>query len=436
MQIYSVRGLLFLILLFCRIFYSVSAQEPAIDRSVARGYFQEVRDLCERDGGRLWGVSLCGPVIFVDRKTRMVAANQSDREGNLTREGEIFVGKLPERINIANTAIEWAGVKWTMLLWPLPDDRYKRAELLVHELWHRVQNEIGLPGSMPSNSHLDSLDGRIWLRLEWRALQRALITGGEERRRAVEDALLFRAYRRSLFSNATAEEDALEMHEGIAEYTGVRLGERAEPERYMAGRLAEAEKEEFFLRSFAYSSGPAYGLLLDACGAHWRKNLSPRNDLGDLLQSALSIKLPRDIRQQALLASRNYDGEALTASEIEREEGRRKRIAIYRARFIDGPVIIVPLQKMSMQFNPNKLESLDTAGTVYPEIRIVDLWGILTVTNGALMSPTFSKITLTAPADPAVRPLQGDGWKLDLNPGWIVAKGARKGDYVLKLEEN
>jgi hypothetical protein len=364
----------------------------------------------------------------------MVAANQSDREGNLTREGEIFVGKLPERINIANTAIEWAGVKWTMLVWPLPDDRYKRAELLVHELWHRVQNEIGLPGSMPSNSHLDSLDGRIWLRLEWRALQRALITGGEERRRAIEDALLFRANRRSLFSNATAEEDALEMHEGIAEYTGMRLGGRAEPERYMAGRLAEAEKEEFFVRSFAYASGPAYGLLLDACGAQWRKNLSPKNDLGDLLQIALSIKLPRDIRQEALLASRNYDGEALTASETEREEGRRKRIAIYRARFIDGPVLIVPLQKMSMQFNPNKLESLDPAGTVYPDIRIVDVWGILTVTNGALMSPTFSKITLTAPADSAARPLQGDGWKLDLNPGWIVAQGARKGDYVLKQE--
>ena len=33
-----------------------------VDQQRAQEYFKEVQALCERDGGRLWGVSLCGPM--------------------------------------------------------------------------------------------------------------------------------------------------------------------------------------------------------------------------------------------------------------------------------------------------------------------------------------------------------------------------------------
>ena len=32
-----------------------------VDQQRAQEYFKEARDLCDRDGGRLCGVSLCGP---------------------------------------------------------------------------------------------------------------------------------------------------------------------------------------------------------------------------------------------------------------------------------------------------------------------------------------------------------------------------------------
>ena len=423
------------ILLIATVFPTlVAAQRSSIDSGLASRYFQEAETLCGRDNGKLWGISLCGPVLFVDPGTRDLAANQSDKEGRLSRGGDVFVGKLPEDVNIANTAVDWAGVTWTMIVWPLPEDLHDRAQLIAHELWHRVQGKIGLPESGPPNDHLDSLEGRIWLQLEWRALGEALTHDGERRRKAIQDALLFRAYRRSLFPKAESEERALEMHEGLAEYTGVKLGGRPNVAQYLANGLKQAEKRETFVRSFAYASGPAYGMLLDEAGGNWRHGLRPENDLGILLQESLSIKPPQNVKE-AVLASQRYSGDRLRASETERERQRQKRLAIYRARFVEGPVLVIPLQKMSMQFNPSNLQPLDSFGTIYPDIRIVDVWGILTVSKGALMSPTFEKIQVPAPAEPKARPIRGDGWTLELNAEWTVAEGERKGDYILKKDQ-
>ena len=137
-----------------------SAAHSPIDLTLAHQYFQEADALCNQDNGQLWGVSLCAPLIFVDAKTRVVVANQTDKENHLIKEGDVFIGKLPETVTVANTATDWAGVKWTMVLWPLPQDKVDRTRLLAHEMWHRVQAEIGLPMSGPSNNHLDSLEGR------------------------------------------------------------------------------------------------------------------------------------------------------------------------------------------------------------------------------------------------------------------------------------
>ena len=57
------------------------AQGGPIDAGLAAQYFREARAACERDGGRLWGVSPCGPILFVEPQTRGVVANQPDAEG-------------------------------------------------------------------------------------------------------------------------------------------------------------------------------------------------------------------------------------------------------------------------------------------------------------------------------------------------------------------
>lgn len=412
------------------------AQSAGIDRTLAAQYFQEAQALCSADNGELWGVSLCGPMLFVDRSTLTVVANQADKEGMLTKDGSVFIGQLPAKVNIANTATEWAGVNWTMVVFPLPEDKIRRANLMGHELWHRIQNDIGFPSSGAANNHLDSRDGRVWLQLEWRALAAALVNRGKQRHQAIAAALLFRAYRRAIFPNAAAEEREMEMHEGLAEYTGVKLSGSANFNQHVADtNLKEAKNRQTFVRSFAYATGPAYGVLLDEAKASWRRNLKKEDDLGNLLQKKLSIKLPQNVKPTAELRAKNYDGDSLQASETERANNRRKLLAEYRAKLVDGAVLIVPILKMSMQMNPGTLVPLEPVGTVYPDIRIVDTWGILTVNKGALIKSDFSRIYVSAPSNLGASPIQGDGWTLELNPGWTVVAGERKGDYIVKRAE-
>ena len=156
---------------------STPPASAAVDPVRAQALFQEAARLCGRDGGKLWHHSLCGPILLVDWTDNTAVANQADPLGVLKPAGPVFVGPLPPDIVIANTPIEWAGKRWTELLWPLPDDIVHRHVTLSHELFHRAQIELGMLQRDGGNLHLDTLEGRILLQLEWHALARALTAG-------------------------------------------------------------------------------------------------------------------------------------------------------------------------------------------------------------------------------------------------------------------
>lgn len=410
------------------------ANPPAAELGSAAKWLQEAEAICEGDNGALWGVSLCGPMLLVDPASRAVFANQPDKQNHLKREGEIFTGKLPNEVNIANTAVDWADVKWTMIMLPLPDEKARRSALMAHEMWHRIQEDIGFPSTGVANNHLDSREGRYWLQLEWRALAAALAARDAERKKAVGDAALFRVRRHQLFEKAAEEERAMELHEGLAEYTGVKLSGHEDTAQFVLhGRLKDAPAAATFVRSFAYANGPAYGLLLDATGDDWKTALKDQRDFAELLFTRSGVKAPDGAAAAADERARDYGGVELAAAEERREEKRKEQTASYTARLIDGPILTIPLQKMNMQFNPGNLVALDGRGTVYPDIRIVDVWGVLTVTSGgALMSSDYSRITVPAPRNTEGTAISGDGWKLELNTGWTLAPAERKGSFVVQ----
>lgn len=422
---------------------AADAQEQSIDLAKAKQYFDEAHSICTHDGGKLWGKSLCGPMLFVDPETRQVAANQADAERRLTPYSGIFSGKLPAELNIANTAITWAGVHWTMIMWPLPESPTARDRLMMHELFHRIQNDLGLPGSNPPNAHLGTLEGRYWLELEWRALQQALARPGSppaERKGAIKDALLFRLQRRAIFPKAADEERQLEMNEGLAEYTGYKLRGTADAATITAimARLTTAESGQSFSRSFAYVSGPAYGMLLDLAGTPWRKDLSAKSDFGDLLQRSYAIILPKNPASAAQERSVAYDGAALLWFETQQQEQRDALLADYKRRLIAGPVLNLPLSdKVDFSFDPNGVIPMDDSITVYPSIRVTDAWGILEVSHGALIvreQGKFARVVVEAPKDAEGKSgeIDQNGWKLTLAPGWVISKGARAGDLAIE----
>ena len=416
-----------------------SAQSTtSIDTKLAAQYFRQLKQTSDRDGGKTWGVALYGPLMFVDARSGNVVANQADVEHKLTPQDGVFVGTLPREINPANTAFDWAGVHWTMVLWPVSEFRQARERLLLHECFHRLQEKLGLPARDAVNAHLDTLNGRIWIQMEWRALERALRESGPARKAAIADALLFRAYRRSLFADSAGNENALELNEGLSEYTGVKLSSADVGETAVRANLIlrQARNNPTFARSFAYVSGPAYGVLLDLSGRPWRTGLSPKADLGVLLQQQFGLRV-RASDAAARAAVSRYEGEEIITVETQQDERRKQQIAEARKKFFDGPILLLPLSAdVSYTFNPNNVIGIDAGNTVYPAMRMVDEWGVLTVTNGAMLergaTGFLTRARVTAPSDVSARPLKGEGWSLELATGWELVPGERSGDLVLR----
>jgi hypothetical protein len=412
------------------------ADTPAapINLETARQQFKAAQEICTADGGKFWGVSLCGPIMFVEPESRRVVANQKDEGGVLREEDGVYVGLLPASENVSSTPTQWSGVLWSQIIWPLSDDPDRRNTLLAHELFHRIQSRVAVPVQKEAaNEQLDTLDGRYLMQLEWRALAAALkCTTDLSCRQAVTDALVFRAARYHLFPSAAAEEKALELNEGVAEYTGVSLGIKTPQARVDAALfdLSVHVADKTFVRSFAYATGPAYGLLLDKYMPEWRQQLAASPSLGDLLQQAARITLPRTVSVAAAERALQYDGTALRRVEMERERNRQQVLAANRAKFVDGPVLVIPLHHSNIQFDPRSLQPLEKLGTVYPTMRIAADWGVLEVRNGALLNPEWNAVTLTAPANTG-ETLKGDGWTLDLKPNWKVIPGNRGGDLTL-----
>jgi hypothetical protein len=414
-------------------FGSDPAAAGNIDLAKAAQYFREFDVLCAEDGGRLWRASFCGPFLLVDPATRTAVGNQADAAGVLKPRGGLFVGELPEHMGIANTAVEWDGKRWTMLIWwSLAEDRTRRLSLMAHEAFHRLQPELGLVTYGEVNAHLDTADGRFWLQMEWKALEKALLARGEARREAIVDALTFRAARRDRFPKGAAREIPLEIFEGLAEYAGMRLVDLSD-EQVVEAVAAKREQATGFVRSFAYASGPLYGFLLDGAGAGWRKRITKESDLGVVLAESLNVSA-RPVEEAARRAEA-YGGRALRAAEEEREKKRMVQLAAWRASLIDGPILKVGLNEVSSgTFDPRKVFPFGEKQIVYTTRKLIAEWGVLTVKDGAILedqNAMWAHVSLSgASADFSA----GDGWTLDLNEGWKVAASERRGDVVVRRE--
>ncbi len=416
--------------------FAASAQTRGIDLDQARIYFAEVRHLGEIDGGRLWGRHVDGPMFFVDPQTRQVVANMRDSAGLFHEQNGVWVGTLSMDQSPANTALLWAGRRWSMVMWPVSDSRYARGRLLMHESFHRIQDDLGLPAGDRANNQFGTAEGRIWTRLEWRALVEALVRSGEERRQALTDAMTFRARREALSPTAGDDERVLELNEGLAEYTGYALSGLPHAVLYdrIAVNLAQSEQQDNFARAFAYVSGPAYALLLDASGQPWRNKLNATSNIAQLAAKAYGINNVDPATADA--RSPRYSPARMIADERARETRRVATETRLRAKFLEGPTLtLLPGSTFNYSFDPNGASPLQNVGTVFETSRVTDEWGTLDVSSGGvLMKRGAGPITAVVVAAPKTDtpPTKGDGWEIHLAPGWTMHPGARTGDWMVQ----
>jgi hypothetical protein len=83
-----------------------AAAQAQMQPELAKQYFEEATKLCERDAGRLWGMSLCGPMVIFDPATGTRATSQPEPEG-----------PPPRFPRFADGPVSWGGLRW--FAWPL-----------------------------------------------------------------------------------------------------------------------------------------------------------------------------------------------------------------------------------------------------------------------------------------------------------------------------
>jgi hypothetical protein len=402
---------------------AAAAANAQVEPRLAQRYFEEVAELCERDAGRLWGVSLCGPMVIFDPRTATHATSQPEPEGPLPR----FPG-------FADGPVSWGGLRWFAYpLFLLPaDDADARQQIMLHGLFHHIQPELELMTTEGFNEHLDTLEGRVFMQLEWRALRRALESSGSDRAEAIADALAFRRERRRLFPGAADNERRDEIREGLASYTGVAAwaDSPADARRGAAIAAAGGELQQSFVGNFEAASGPAYGVLLDELLPQWRRQVRASSDLGDLLASAAN----RPPTTDHAVAAVRYDAATLRAAEEARDRAQQVRVAELRRRFVDGPVLTMPAAGSGTS---NSLGSVGIpgVGTVFfGNFTLSARWGRLAANDGVLRAAdgTTLSVPVTGPLEGTA--LQGDGWSATLSSGWVLRPMARPGSFTVVPE--
>jgi hypothetical protein len=185
-----------------------------------------------------------------------------------------------------------------------------------------------------------------------------------------------------------------------------------------------------FVGNFEAASGPAYGVLLDDLEPGWRRQVRSSSDLGDMLTSAIRSSPTTDLA----VAAARYDGATLGAAEEARDRALQARVAELRQRFVDGPVLTMPAAGSGTSDTRDNV-GIPGAGTVFfHDFTLSARWGRLNANNGVLRSAdgTTLSVPVTRPLEGTT--LQGDGWSITLNAGWVVRPAARAGSFSIVRE--
>ena len=100
-----------------------------VDQQRAQEFFKDVQAVCDREGQRLWGMSMCAPMVIADLRTQTIATSQPAPEG-----------PRPRGLGILNAPIEWGGATWAAYMWDTLANAPPRVakSILLHELFHGV----------------------------------------------------------------------------------------------------------------------------------------------------------------------------------------------------------------------------------------------------------------------------------------------------------
>ena len=382
-------------------------------------YFKGIKEICDRDNGALWGKNLYGPIMFVDRASRRMVANMPDKEGLLKGKDGVFTGIYPKELLVSNTPVSYGGTLFAMTPLPVEEDDFRIKTQAVHSLFHRLQKLAATSSFGYNTNNMDEKEARLWIKLEWKALRKALTTEGEEQKLAIRDALIFRGANRELYLKYAKDENLFENYEGLATFTYTLLCTQSADE-YKARIFENLDRVylmQSYSRSYGFIHGALYASLLQEKHFDFSKIKTNEIDLGNSVRELYGIELPLICRDVAGSLAVNYNIDEINNEESKRladlKESIHKQISI----FTEKPVVFLELVSPYFDFEPEDIHSLDTLGTLYTSIRVSDNWGKLTVNKGGcLVSNNFKFLRITARDFRAnQKHISGEDWVLILN---------------------
>jgi hypothetical protein len=307
---------------------------------------------------------------------------------------------------------------------PLPaeEDEYRLKTRAIRSLFHRFQNDEGIISAGFSANNMDEKEARLWIKLEWKALRKALNSEGEIRQLALRDALIFRGSNRELYHKFANDETRFETYEGLATFTYTLLCSNS-PEEFKTRLFENLDRiyaMQSYARSFGFIHGALYASLLYEKGFDLKTIRTDSFDLGKAVKELYNIELPSVCRDVAGSIALNYDIDVINKEEEKRLADIQESIHKLISTFTEKPVVFLELESPYFDFEPEDIHSLDTLGILYNSMRVSDNWGKLTVDKGGcLVSNNFKYLRITAKGYKADKNrISGEGWQLTLNSDW------------------
>jgi hypothetical protein len=385
-------------------------------------YFSSIQEICARDGGKLWGKDLYGPLMFIDRTNRRIIANRPDPEGILKEKDGIFTGIYPKELIINFTPARFGGMLYAIAPLPPEEDDYRIKTGAIHGLFHRYRESTGIVSPPYNTNNMDEKEARLWIKLEWKALRKALESEDEQSRLALRDALVFRGSNRELYQKFADDENRFENTEGLTTFTYTLLCTNS-PEEFKTRLLENYDRiyaMQSYSRSYGFLEGALYATFLFKKGFDFTSIRANNIDLGKVVKDLYKIELPLICRDVAGSLAVSYNIDEINREEEKRLSDMRERMQKQVSTFTEKPVVYLELESPYFDYEAEDIHSLDTLGTLYTSMRVSDNWGKLTVAQpGCLVAYNFKYLRISAKGFKEEKNrYTGDGWLLLLNSDW------------------
>ncbi len=140
-------------------------------------------------------------------------------DGLLKLKDGIYTGIYPRESIITTTSVNFGGTLFGMTALPNEEDYYRIKTRGIHALFHSFQQTEGIKPENFNIIIMDEKEARLWMKLEWKALKKALDSEGEEQTLAIRDALIFRGSNRESYPKYADNGNRFETYEGLATFT-------------------------------------------------------------------------------------------------------------------------------------------------------------------------------------------------------------------------